>query len=85
MKLECNFLLVKTLYHRPSLKYNSFFQFMVKSIIAIWQRLKIIPVNLFLIVFDLYMSSNRHQVRVRTFTNCSHMHLNTVLLVGNEA
>lgn len=86
IKRECNFFLVKTFYQRPRLKYNILvFLFMVKSMIAIWQRLRIIPVNLFLIAFNLYVCSNLQFMRVCMCTNCGHMHLNTVLLVGNEA
>lgn len=57
---ECDFLLVKTFTQRPSLKYHIilFFQFVIKSMIAIWQRLEMIPVNLFLMAFDLYVCSN---------------------------
>lgn len=53
--------------------------------IAIWQRLKMIPVNLFLMAFDLYVCSNLQHMCACMCTNCSHMHLNIVLLVGNEA
>lgn len=58
---------------------------MVKSMRTIWQKLRIIPVNLFLIVFDLYVWSELQRMHICVFTNWSHMHLNTVLLVGNEA
>lgn len=46
--------------------------------IAIWQRLKMIPVNLFLMAFDLYVCSNLQHMRAWMCTNCGHMHLNIV-------